>query len=268
MNLATRMDCPLSLAFLDIDHFKKINDHYGHSVGDEVLAYIGKLLKTRLRESDVAGRWGGEEFILLLPNTNIANASRLIHEIKDTLYQKHFGNRDNHLENVTFSGGIVAVPPDQTLEVVVEKADLLLYQAKASGRNCILVDGESDEVESRQHILVVDDDKDFGAYLSFIFGTTSFRMTFVEDGISAIEVTEKQHFDLILLDILLPGINGLTLLRHFKKSYFHKKTPVVMLTSSDSLEKLEQAFINGAEDYIKKPVNERELLARVKRFLK
>ncbi len=128
-----------SIILIDIDDFKKINDIYGHLVGDKVLQGIGEIMKRILRKSDIISRYGGEEFIVLLPNTpkseSLSIATRLKEEIAETVFET-----DNCVCSVTISGGITSCPDDfMDADRLLSAADKAMYEAKAMGKNRIVV---------------------------------------------------------------------------------------------------------------------------------
>jgi len=127
-----------SLLSLDIDHFKMVNDTYGHQEGDKVIRAFGKLLKQRLRKSDIAARTGGEEFTVVMPNTDLQMAKNVAEDLNAALSQKTFGE-SGRIFNVSFSGGVVSYPIDaSSLDLLVSRSDRLLYEAKRRGRNRIV----------------------------------------------------------------------------------------------------------------------------------
>ena len=144
--LATRQAQPLSLAFLDIDHFKRINDEHGHPIGDEVLKAVAGLLDHHTREEDLAVRWGGEEFVLLLYGSNLARAHDVIERIRFELRQQQVASID---WPITLSAGLVGgtVPSSEnTLYRWLFEADRALLKAKASGRDQLVIVAPVDEV--------------------------------------------------------------------------------------------------------------------------
>lgn len=139
---AKRFGKPLSAIMLDIDHFKQFNDRYGHAIGDKVLEEVATRCSLRLRKVDIFGRYGGEEFSVLLPETKIADAritaERLRYHTSHEPISTEFG-----LLSVTISLGIAIFKGDTMgLEELLEHADQALYKAKESGRNRVCVDGE------------------------------------------------------------------------------------------------------------------------------
>ncbi len=134
---ASRADYPLSVVMLDLDHFKKLNDTYGHSAGDKVLVELGKYLRSNTRVSDIVVRYGGEEFLIVLLNTNGSTAFTQVERWR-TEFSQQVIEYDSVSLKCEFSGGIASYPDDGLhADELIQKADMALYKAKAAGRNCI-----------------------------------------------------------------------------------------------------------------------------------
>ncbi len=136
--IATRYERPLAIGMIDVDHFKQINDRYGHLVGDQVLRSIAQTIAHQIRTTDCIGRFGGEEFILLLPNTDTIASLTLAERLRTTI-----GGLVIHTDkgdvSVTISIGITGrQPADTTIERTIDRADQALYAAKRRGRNCVV----------------------------------------------------------------------------------------------------------------------------------
>ncbi len=127
---------PLSIILCDVDHFKKINDQYGHNAGDAVLVDLAEIFTRNIREQDCIARWGGEEFIFILPQTLAVNANQFAEKIQETL-QAHLVNYQDDKIKVTVSMGIVQFNDNQTIDELINNADKFLYRAKNAGRNQI-----------------------------------------------------------------------------------------------------------------------------------
>jgi diguanylate cyclase (GGDEF)-like protein len=129
----------LCFVMIDIDHFKSVNDTYGHAAGDQVIVAIARVLQQRLRNSDIVGRYGGEEFAAILLDVTLEQANRLIDELRQDFAQVvfHSGNSDF---SCTFSAGIAHYPKHRRPELLREAADKALYEAKRGGRNRVVVD--------------------------------------------------------------------------------------------------------------------------------
>jgi len=134
LNDVRRSDEALSMLMLDIDHFKVINDQYGHMAGDQVLIAVAECLSNNLRKVDFACRWGGEEFLLLLKNCDAHNASQIAEKLRLAVEERVIEYKNAQL-NVTISLGVTQWQLDESIDTLIERADRALYQAKMEGRN-------------------------------------------------------------------------------------------------------------------------------------
>ena len=125
----------LSFIFFDIDHFKKINDTFGHDVGDEVLKQVAKTIQSSVRDGDTAARWGGEELVVTLVGATERDAVRKAEEIRYSVEALDF--KEPGLK-VTISAGVASLVPDVTFDDLLKRADKALYKAKESGRNRVV----------------------------------------------------------------------------------------------------------------------------------
>jgi diguanylate cyclase (GGDEF)-like protein len=142
VNRCGRQNARLAVAMMDIDHFKMVNDTYGHSAGDHVLKSLSRLLKQRLRRSDIIGRYGGEEFVALLLDVDAQQAWRIMDEIRGHFSEvEHFATKSGSL-HVTFSCGIATYPQFTDPKLLSDAADQALYAAKAAGRNRVVIHGQ------------------------------------------------------------------------------------------------------------------------------
>ena len=142
-----REQSALSFAMIDIDKFKLVNDHYGHMMGDRVIKSIARLLKQRLRKSDRIGRYGGEEFAVLLPNCEPDSAAKLLNEIRADFSELRFLHEGKEF-SVTFSTGIAGFPVYENADELIQAADEALYEAKHLGRNRIVVKAKQKHVDA------------------------------------------------------------------------------------------------------------------------
>lgn len=123
-----------SIILLDIDDFKNVNDGYGHLIGDEVLKIFAKILGENIRTTDILGRWGGEEFMIISPKTDTVGASKLAHILKEKISEHVFED----IGKITASFGVAQIDDGDTMEEVVAAADVALYSAKSSGKNRVV----------------------------------------------------------------------------------------------------------------------------------
>ena len=123
----------MSIILLDIDFFKAVNDTHGHNIGDKVLVEMSKVLLNTLRNIDIICRWGGEEFLILLPTADLNNAKALAEKLRVSIAESEM----DVVGNISASFGVARVLEGETMEASVDRADKALYLAKASGRNCV-----------------------------------------------------------------------------------------------------------------------------------
>ena len=123
-----------SVAILDIDHFKRVNDRYGHAAGDQALVHLAFVAKSGVRETDVICRYGGEEFIVLLPGAGAAGAHFVVDRLRMLIEKTPFVHGSEKI-TIRFSAGVAELQPDEEAAQLVERADQALYQAKRGGRN-------------------------------------------------------------------------------------------------------------------------------------
>ena len=133
-----RHETPLCFALLDIDNFKLLNDTHGHKVGDDALVYLVESVKDTTRPEDVVSRYGGEEFVILLPNTSLEEATQILSRIRRNLTKKFFLHENKRLL-ITFSAGIAQLQAGESQESVFKRADEALYRAKKGGKNQIII---------------------------------------------------------------------------------------------------------------------------------
>ena len=136
---ARRHQTPLGLVLLDVDHFKQINDTYGHLVGDTVLTEIAQTIKECSRDSDIVFRYGGEEFVMVLANTGVSGAKRVAERVRKAV-EKHVIDSANGQISATISAGVTTIRDKDTANDILARADRLMYQAKDLGRNRVVAE--------------------------------------------------------------------------------------------------------------------------------
>jgi diguanylate cyclase (GGDEF)-like protein len=152
---AKRYGLPLSVLMLDLDHFKDVNDHFGHLVGDKVLAGIGEVLKVNTRRSDIAARYGGEELVMVLPNTGSEDALQMAERLRAVLERARYAAGDAEQFSCTVSIGVASFgrETNPVATDLLRQADTAMYRAKSTGRNRIVVYGPGCEEDDRQPVL-------------------------------------------------------------------------------------------------------------------
>lgn len=127
---------PLSLIMIDIDHFKQVNDQYGHDIGDLVLSNLSNIVQQHIRTQDLLARWGGEEFVLVCRNTDIESARALADKLRELIAKQVLHNKIS----ITASFGVATLKTQENVEQLFKAADTALYKAKAAGRNTVVTD--------------------------------------------------------------------------------------------------------------------------------
>ncbi|MFS0634695.1 diguanylate cyclase [Mesobacillus foraminis] len=269
-----RTRLPFSIAILDIDWFKKINDTFGHPAGDRVLVDLAHFLKEQSRTSDVVFRYGGEEFVILFPKTTESEAVAVLSRLLQGFSSLIFEEMDETF-SATFSAGVIAVTSaSQESADLLRAADQALYEAKESGKSRI-VSANKINPESRKklYVSVIDDDAIIRAMLVKILqgmdmGKFTLDIAAYEDGktffASGRLEGDGEHF--LILDGIMPVMDGLEVLQKVKQT--KDSAHVLMLTGRKSEYDISRALKLGADDYMTKPFSIKELEARIQRLIK
>ena len=266
--LAQRHNKPLSIGILDIDHFKLINDTWGHPAGDKVLRDLSTLLAESLRESDVVARWGGEEFVLLLPDTPLQNAWQVIDSLREKVAAQAFETPDGHGLNLNFSGGVASVRLRSTLEESVARADHALYTAKQEGRNCVVAQPENGfGTEPPIRLIIADDDALVLSSLRHFFQTPPFTLETLSKQLPDLAVLQEHPPALLLLEICSLQREDFAWLKALRKNPHFHAVPVLVLAGYGHQVALDTCLNLGVDDYILKPFSPSELQARILRLL-
>jgi len=147
-----RYQHPFAVVMIDLDHFKNVNDVYGHAAGDQVLSHMARVLRESVRDSDLPGRWGGEEFIVLLPHTDIKGADKAAKQWLYHLNESPIQMADGTMLPISFSAGIAVLEGDEKGDVntlanhLLHVADGRMYMAKELGRNRVVAEGDVPDV--------------------------------------------------------------------------------------------------------------------------
>jgi len=264
---ARRANSPLTVAILDLDHFKSVNDNYGHKTGDLVLQHVSSVIKGCLRQSDVFARWGGEEFVALLPDTNLQGASKALEHALDVLKDKPITLADATTLEVTFSAGIAEGNNVSNVEEVIADADKHLYRAKATGR-CRVLTVNDDAQVPKKTILLAEDDPVTARIIKHRFQRDEIDVIHVANGAAAYEYLSQHPVSLVLSDYMMPQMDGFQLLKKIRATSKFSDIPFVMLTSLGKEDDVARAFDLGADDYVVKPFSPVELVSRVHRLLR
>lgn len=257
-----------SLVMVDLDHFKQVNDLYGHPAGDEVLRKFGEIIKEEKREGDYVFRYGGEEFAFLLNDIHADDSIHVVERVRKKFNVVEFTSGEN-IFHVTFSAGSATY--DGKTDELISAADQALYQAKRNGRNqTVVYDQHRLVVQRKLMVIIVDDD-------SFI--RQILQQTLLELKSPDMEITVKTYSDgptfleddwytpddyfIVLLDGVMPKMDGLEVLSRLKSDHAKTNVTVSMMTARKSANDIKAALWLGADDYIIKPFQPSEVLGRI-----
>lgn len=265
VTLARRSRQPLALAMIDIDHFKSVNDNYGHGVGDEVLAATAHAVSSALRSTDLVARWGGEELCVMLPDTEAAGAIAAIEKALDTVRKLRFQAKDETF-TVTFSAGVATIAETSSREELISESDRFLYAAKHAGRNRVVSSFDEGD-PPRPQILLVEDDPEVAKIVARLLERRGYRVAHFESASTALPALETQHFNAAIIDLHLPTSSGFELVRAIRAVPATSKLPVMFLTGSGEEADVVKGFEVGGNDYLVKPFHPGELVARLNRLM-
>lgn len=259
-----------SVVFIDIDHFKEINDSYGHLFGDVVLKSFVAEFKTSFRPSDQISRFGGDEFLLLLPETDAHEAFKVVERIRQKFQRKAFNPPDStHQIYITFSAGISEFNGgDKTLETVLEEADRQLYRAKERGRACTsFLHDAMDTGTEKNRILICDDSSTVSRLIKSRLSRLGLETRAVATGTEALAVFPDFKPHLLILDIILPDLNGALVLQEIRSMEQEKQVKVILISVKNLGDNAQLLHELGYDDFIKKPISLERLEQSVKRLL-
>jgi diguanylate cyclase (GGDEF)-like protein len=280
-----RQQNSLAVILVDIDFFKAYNDTYGHQTGDQILQMLSGLFRESLRDVDSAGRYGGDEFILLLPETDLNGAVLVANRILQEVRQLELGDSCSPL---SISIGMMVQPPvDMEAREIVHLADQALLQAKYRGRSQIIAHTENGEfqdftgmsIETElsmeeisadelsetapatpaevNHVFMIDSESNQRQVLADVFRNWDYDVLTFSNGEEALKSLKKNPCDLVITNLQLPGIKGLEVVRSIKQ--LDITIPVIVLTSYGSIQTAIEAIRLGADDYIVHPFSLEEV---------
>lgn len=261
---------PFSVVFIDIDHFKEINDSYGHVFGDVVLKSFVAEFKKSFRPLDQISRFGGDEFLLLLPETNAVEAFKVVERIRQKFQRKAFNPPVcTHQLYVTFSAGITEFNGgDKSLEAVLEEADRQLYRSKERGRACTsFLQDAIDTGTEKNRILICDDSSIVSRLINSRLSRLGLETQVVATGKEALAVFPDFKPHLLILDIILPDLNGALVLQEIRNIEQEKQVKVILISVKNLGDNAQLLHELGYDDFIKKPISLERLEHSVKRLI-
>ena len=280
-----------SLLLIDIDHFKKINDTFGHQAGDQALQVISQCIMRTTRDLDLVCRVGGEEFAVIMPVGNKAESARAAERIRQAVENCSIVLKGQNV-HLTISIGIANTLKGDDVSLIFRRCDAALYGSKQRGRNCttfhdgsscIAVENVNNQSTLRpivvsdvpeqlnvtsSKVMIIDDEPSTAIVVKKYLKTAGFERLLVEtDSENAVQKIIEEKPDLLLLDVHMPIVSGIKVLEKIRCIESTAAIPVIFLTSSTDAELRVKALNLGANDFLNKPVVVSELVARVRNTL-
>ena len=250
------------VALLDIDDFKLYNDVYGHAAGDEVLRAAAKEIRKCIRATDKLIRFGGDEFLIVMPGVDSTVFSNVLYNIRSCI---------NNVTVKGFSGIRLTVSiggvcsGTELMNKLTEQADALMYRAKQE-KNTIVTDRDidADTAKERPNILIVDDSELNREILASILGN-EFNIIEADSGEACIACLRNYgtRLSVVLLDIVMPGISGFDVLSYMNANRLIEEIPVITITGDESDQSIRRAYELGVSDYIGRPFDVKVVYRRV-----
>ena len=265
------MSLNAGVAVIDLDDFKLFNDTYGHDGGDLVLTTVVNVIRHYIRRTDILVRYGGDEFLLILPGIEKEVFSQKLRMIQEKIHATHIPGFNRRKLSVSI-GGVMFT--HGRLEEAITKADRLMYMAKGH-KNIVVTRWEqkqnTDKMEKRNlpQLLVVDDSEMNREILKEILGK-EYRILEACDGEEALKMLEQYgtEISLVLLDIIMPKMDGFEVLAYMNRDKWIEDIPVIMISSEGSESYIRRAYELGASDYISRPFDAKVVYQRVINMIK
>ena len=254
-----------AIAIVDLDHFAVVNERIGRAGGDAALKAFSAFVSAALRPSDELGRWGGEEFVMLLPRTGVQSAAAALTNIQERLASLALLPDFPDLR-VSFTAGVAEVGGGVSAADALTEGERLLFHGKENGRGMVVTTTEQATPAVRT-ILLAEDDPVIAALVRHRLERDGYLFEHAANGTDAYERATKGQLALIITDVNMPGIGGFDLIKRLRQLPATARTPIVMLTSMGSEADIARALALGANDYIVKPFSPIELVARVRRLV-
>ena len=251
------------VAVVDLDDFKLYNDVFGHHAGDLALEMFAQVAQQNIRKSDTLVRYGGDEFLIVMPNIPERVLQRKLQLICSQIHDSLIPGYPNMQVSVSIGATIAH---DEPISSALERADRLMYRAKTR-KNTVVMEHENEQAEQevpKQKVLIVDDAEMNRAILTEILGN-EYEILEAENGRECMQLLQKYRtgISVILLDIVMPVMNGFAVLAEMARQGLIDDIPIIMISSADSDDVIRQAYELGVTDYISRPFDAKIVYRRV-----
>ncbi len=253
---------PSGVAMIDMDDFKLCNDLYGHQAGDAALRTLSKVILRNIRRSDKLIRYGGDEFVLIMPGITETMFDRKLQHILTTIRNHKIPGYAQAALSVSI-GGVLS--RGESIDAAVRRADSMMYRAKLQ-KNEVVTEGELEAFEEQAsdhdtlskknaHLVLIVDDSAMNREILREILSEDYEIMEASNGEEGMELLSryKNDISLVLLDIVMPGMDGFEVLRLMQENGWTDSTPVMMISSEEDISFIRQAYELGAVDYITRP---------------
>ena len=264
------MQNPVGVAMIDLDDFKLYNDIYGHDMGDRVLRTVADAINHCIRKTDKLVRYGGDEFLLILPNMVRGTLRGKLLQIQEAIQNAKIPEC-SRLRLTASIGGVLS--ENETIDEAIARADHLMYKAKDHKAmvvtECDKKMPDDEETKNKPRIMIVDDSEFNRAILSEIL-QEDYEIVEAESGREALHKLGEYGLgiSLVLLDIIMPEMDGFEVLKHMTEEHWISNVPVIMISSEDSENYIRRAYEMGVTDYINRPFDANIVYQRVSNTVK
>lgn len=260
----------------DIDDFKLCNDTFGHTAGDEALFTIVEIINENMENGDSLIRFGGDEFLLIMPNISENAFEKKLKQIQKSVYETTVRNYPKMRLSLSIGGVILK---DETVEEGEKRADMLMYKAKEK-KNLVLTERQAlknerngeplSETERNKPTVLIVDDSSMNCDMLTSMLQDDFKLITASNGEECIDVLNKYGFgiSLVLLDIFMPVMDGFEVLAYMNKTNLLNDIPVIMISGADSESFIRKAYSMGVSDYISRPFDEKVVYRRAYNIIK
>ena len=253
------------VALIDLDDFKLHNDIYGHQAGDMALYTVVDIIRKNIRKTDKLIRFGGDEFLLVMPEVTEEVFSQKLQLIQESIYNTNVPGYPNLRLSIS-AGGVLT--EGGSIEEAVNRVDKLMYQAKAMKNKVVTQKDKREQygkqIQIKQRILVVDDSKMNREILCEML-KDDFEIIEATNGQECVSLIEQygKEISLVLLDIVMPVMDGFEILMYMNRNHWIEDVPVIMISSEESENYIRKAFKFGVSDYISRPFDSKVVYQRV-----